>query len=97
MKLKELKKKLNEFSEEMDDVEVLFNNTYQSCTKDGDYDLDDDFDIYSRTVVKVLDERGNLLKYSFDKLTPWYRCKVKQTPEDLGWTETEETVIIFSR
>jgi hypothetical protein len=47
MKLKELKKKLNEFSEEMDDVEVLFNNSYQSCTKDGDYDLDDDFDIYN--------------------------------------------------
>ncbi len=96
MKLKDLKEKLNQFPEEMDDVEVLFNNAYQSCTKDGEYDLNDDFEIYSRTVVKIVNERGELFQYSFDKLTPWYRNKVEQTPEKLGWTETEETAIILS-
>jgi hypothetical protein len=93
MKLKDLKQKLNEFPEEMDDVEVLF---YKSDGNyEGDEDLVDKIDIFTNTVVKTTDNKGYLFKYSFKKLGHWFSCNKQVTPESLGWTEEEIPAIII--
>jgi hypothetical protein len=93
MKLKDLKQKLNEFPEEMDDVEVLF---YKSDGNyEGDEDLEDEIDIYTNNVVKTTDNKGYIFKYSFKKLGHWFSCNKQVTPESLGWTEEEIPAIII--
>lgn len=87
MKLKDLKEKLNQFPQEMDDYEVLL------C--DGHGDFISDIDIYSNTIIRVNDKRGNLIQFTYDKNEWWYVGKNKVTIYDNENIVTEEIAIFI--